>query len=474
MSPKKARNIFFLSVLLIALIYVSAKQALFLSKTPLLDRILENQELTIVTRNTPTTYYIGPDGPTGFEYELAKAFADHLGVRLSVIVQDQFPKILPSIVSGDAHIAAAGITQTPIRENYVRFSTPYQSITQKLIYVGGKKRPRSIKALGDQPIDVIGGSSHVELLKALKKDHPKLTWREHHDVGVSGLLNLLSMNEAQYAIADSHDFAFNQRFYPNLRSALTISPTQSLAWAMHKSTDHSLVDAANEFLALSKQNGLLQALKEKHYGHVPKLDYVGAQTFMKHVGDRLPDVEALIKQVSEEMNIDWRLLAAISYQESLWRPNAVSPTGVRGLMMLTKRTARQLNIADREDPLQSLYGGARYYLDMREKIPERISEPDRTWLALAAYNVGYGHLEDARILTQARNGNPDLWVDVRKNLPLLTQKKWYSKTRFGYARGYEPVRYVQNIRNYYDLLIWKFNELPKTDSPLFFLLPRVL
>ncbi len=127
-------------------------------------------------------------------------------------------------------------------------------------------------------------------------------------------------------------------------------------------------------------------------------------------------------------------------------------------MMLTRATASDLKLEDRVDPHSSINGGTKYFLTMLEKIPERIREPDRTWMALASYNVGFGHLEDARILTQNAGGNPDTWLDVRKHLPLLSNRKWYEKTRHGYARGMEPVVYVQNIRNYFDLLVWLENK----------------
>ena len=122
--------------------------------------------------------------------------------------------------------------------------------------------------------------------------------------------------------------------------------------------------------------------------------------------------------------------------------------------MLTKPTAKSLGVTDREDPMQSIEGGTRYLKKMLKKVPARIEMPDRLWLALAAYNIGYGHLEDARKLAQAQGLNPDSWEDVRDTLPLLSQEKWFSKTKYGYARGYEAVDYVDNIRLYYDTLRW--------------------
>ena len=126
-------------------------------------------------------------------------------------------------------------------------------------------------------------------------------------------------------------------------------------------------------------------------------------------------------------------------------------------MMLTQATAEQVGVKDRTNPKESIFGGALYLKQRLKKIPERIPEPDRTWFALASYNVGFGHLEDARIITQKLGKNPDKWLDVKQSLPLLTKKKWHSKTKYGYARGNEPVIYVDNIRSYLDLLLWYTN-----------------
>lgn len=128
------------------------------------------------------------------------------------------------------------------------------------------------------------------------------------------------------------------------------------------------------------------------------------------------------------------------------------------MMMLTLRTAKQLGISNRLDPKQSIKGGASYLRRVLNKVPERIQEPDRTWFALAGYNVGWGHVEDARIITQKQGGNPDKWADVKTRLPLLQKSKWYKNTKHGYARGSEPVKYVDNIRRYYDVLVWQDEE----------------
>jgi membrane-bound lytic murein transglycosylase F len=153
--------------------------------------------------------------------------------------------------------------------------------------------------------------------------------------------------------------------------------------------------------------------------------------------------------------MDWHLLAAVAYQESHWDPRAQSRTGVRGLMMLTLPTAREMGVDNRLDPGQSLRGGARYLKNIKRRLPDDISEPDRTWFSLAAYNIGMGHLEDARVITERQGGDPHVWREVMEHLPLLQKSKYYQDARYGFARGEEAVTYVQNIRHYYSILEWQ-------------------
>ncbi|NNG14389.1 MAG: membrane-bound lytic murein transglycosylase MltF, partial [Gammaproteobacteria bacterium] len=283
---------------------------------------------------------------------------------------------------------------------------------------------------------------------------------ENTELGSDELLNLVWEQVVDFSVADSNEVVLNQRFYPELSVAFDISEAQPLAWAFPKSDDDSLYKAASDFIHRMKKSGELDTLIERYYGHIEKFNYVGTRTYIKHVHKRLPEYQELFETAARQYEMDWRLLAAVGYQESHWNPGARSPTGVRGIMMLTLPTAEYLGVSDRIDPEQSISGGAQYLANLMKRIPQRIQDPDRTWLALAAYNVGLGHLEDARIITQIRGGNPDVWVDVKENLPLLSRSKWYSKTKHGYARGREPVHYVENIRSYYDILTW-FDEQDK-------------
>ena len=122
--------------------------------------------------------------------------------------------------------------------------------------------------------------------------------------------------------------------------------------------------------------------------------------------------------------------------------------------MLTLDTAEYLGLDNRLDPQSSIFGGARFYARQTERIANTVAEPDRTWMALAAYNVGFNHIKDARTIVEWDGGDPDAWVDLSEALPLLSQRKWYSRVPYGYARGWEPVLYVNNIRAYYNILKW--------------------
>ncbi len=420
---------------------------------PLLEQIQQDNELVVVTRNSATTYYEGTDGPTGFEYELASRFADYLGVELRMDVAQGFEDILELVAEGDAHLAAAGLAITKKRKEEVRFGPVYHQFVPQLVYRNGAPRPKSLADL-DGTLEVVAGSSHEERLEKLKEKYPKLRWETDPDLDSEDMLTLVWQELIDYTVADSHELAINRRYYPEVMPAFDLGEKRSLAWAFRQDKDDSLYMAATVFFKKIHDNGVLEQLIERYFRKTERFDYAGTRSYRAHVEQRLPDYEAMFKQAATMYELDWRLLAAIGYQESRWDPSATSPTGVKGLMMLTKGTAKELGIKDREDPEQSILGGAEYVANMIKLIPERIPEPDRTWLALSAYNVGIGHLEDARKLTRKNKGDADKWVDVKKHLPLLSKEKWFKQTRHGYARGREPVHFVDNVRTYYDILVW--------------------
>jgi len=424
------------------------------SPPSLLDQVLETGELRVVTRDSPTAYTIGPDGPSGPEFDLAQAFADELGVSLVIDPVASISEILPKLLAGDAHMAAAGLSITDTRREYLNFGHPYESVDVHLIYKLGTGKPRSLDDVLGRSIEVMAGSSHVDLLLSIQEAYPTLSWAENADVEIAELLSKVAMGEVDLTIADSPDFDIQRHFYPDLRVALDLDVGDPIAWGFPKGVGDTLLARADDFLIKSDRSGLLAQVHDRYYGYTKKFDYVGTRNFIRHFENRLPRYRPWFEEAGEEWGVDWRLLAAIGYQESHWRAQAVSPTGVRGIMMLTQATASYLGIDDRRDPQSSIFGGAQYFARQTERVADTVAEPDRTWMALAAYNVGFNHIKDARTLVEWANGDPDTWVDMREALPLLAQRKWYSQLPYGYARGWEPVLYVNNIRAYYTILKW--------------------
>ncbi|MDT8409836.1 MAG: membrane-bound lytic murein transglycosylase MltF [Wenzhouxiangellaceae bacterium] len=418
-----------------------------------LDRIFERGRLVMLSINGATTYYLGPNGESGFEYDLARQFAQYLGVPLEVVTLPSVGALLPALSSRQGDFAAANLSRTPERQRQVRFGPVYETVKPVVVYRRGSRRPRNVEDLLDGTLAIIDGTSYDMFLGKLR-DRIGLEWETRDEASIEDLLEAISNEEIDFTIVDSNILDLNRRYFPAVRPAFEFPGEQSLAWAMRLDDDDSLAQKMREFFVVSDSEKILEQLRLRYFSHVDNYESVGTFTFMQQMRERLPRFRHLFEHAAEEIGQDWRLLAAISYQESHWNPNAVSRTGVRGLMMLTMPTARQLGIADRNDPEQSVVGGSRYLQSMLQRLPERIEQPDRLWLALAAYNIGLGHLEDARVLTERQGGNPDRWVDVRVRLPLLTQKRYFSQTRFGYARGYEAASYVENIRTFYEILVW--------------------
>lgn len=428
-----------------------------------MQQILSSGLLRIASTNSPTTYYVGPSGPTGFEYDLAAAFAQDLGVSIEVRIAQNAADALDMVRNNRAHFAAAAVTVTPERQQSFRFTRPVNEVVPQLIYRLGTARPEDPSQISRRLV-VTSRSAAIELLTAMQADFPALEWEETEDYETEELLIQVHEGTLDHTVANSDVLAINRRYFPRLAFAFDLAETQHIAWAFLPSDDAELFRRADEFLSAFSQTELSH-LHDRHFGHVERLDYVGAVTLATHMETRLPKYQALFEAAAEELEMDWRLLAAIGYQESHWDPKAVSPTGVKGIMQLTLDTAKFMNVSNREDPAQSIRGGSRYIKRMIDKLPD-VEEPDRTWLALSAYNMGWGHLRDVQAITQMRGGNPKRWIDIRENLPLLTQSRWHRKTKYGYARGHEAQTFVGNIRTYYDMLMFMTGEEPPAqDEP---------
>ncbi|MDG0802615.1 membrane-bound lytic murein transglycosylase MltF [Pectobacterium polaris] len=411
-----------------------------------LRQILSRGELRISTVNSPLTYAVSNGSPTGLDYELAKRFADYLGVKLVVSSRKNLDELFDDLDGDDADLLAAGLIYNHERLERFRAGPTYYSISQQMVYRLGSPRPKTLDKLQGRLV-VTSGSAHAATLRDLKAEkYPQLNWESASDQSTQELLKQVADGKLDYTLGDSVTIGLMQRIHPQLAVAFDLSDEEPVTWYMRRSHDDSLSAALLDFFSQIVEDGTLARLEEKYLGHVGEFDYVDTTTFLSAIDETLPDLRPLFEKYATD--IDWKLLAAISYQESHWNPLATSPTGVRGLMMLTRNTAESLNVTDRVDPEQSIRGGAQYMSHMMQKMPDTIPEDEKIWFALASYNMGYAHLLDARKLTEKQKGNPDSWVDVKMRLPMLSQKRYYTQTTYGYARGHEAYNYVENIRRY--------------------------
>lgn len=419
-----------------------------------LDRIRQTGAITVVTRAGPAAYYLENGEERGFTFELANRFADHLEVPLKVIVAKSDAEMIELLRAGKADFAAASLINQGLLDNRMTLVPTHQWLTFHLVYRNGGEQPSRLEDIPPHTIHIAGDYLPPDLVESLRVNHPDLQLEIHPELNTQDLLAMIEKGEIAYMIADSNKLVLAMHFHPEIRPALTVGTPLPLAWAFRGAdVDATLIQAARDFHEEIYLNGDLADLFDAYFGHTEEFDYLDSRNFINRYSMRLPDYRDLFEEAANEYQLDWSLLAAISYQESHWDRTARSETGVRGLMMLTKSTAESLGVTNRVNPEQSIRGGAEYFTQMLEKIPVRIQEPDRRWFALAAYNIGFGHLEDARVLADRMGKNPDLWEDVRECLPLLSRKNWFKTTRHGYARGYQAVEFVENIRKYHNTLV---------------------
>jgi membrane-bound lytic murein transglycosylase F len=424
-------------------------------------------ELRVVTLEGPTTYTKGTRGTEGLEFRLAQEFAREQGLDLYM-----YPVATPALMraelaAGRADIAAAQLTADSTWSRVGDAAAVYDQVPQMVVYHRGEEQP-AIADLASLDLLVKAGSPQEQMLRRLKiRLYPKLGWTAVSPYAVDPMQDIQN-GVGDYAVVDANEYAYARHLYPDVVPAFPLPETRPVQWVV-RHTDPDLYASVNRFIEASRQSGLLGSLLVAPSQDHRLLAYEDTRQFHQDLAARLPQYRAWFEEASQETGVDWRLLAAIGYQESKWDPEAQSSMGASGMMMLTSNTADSLGVEDRSDAHESILAGARYFQEVREKVPAHIPEPDRTWLAIAAYNVGYGHVEDARRLAQMRGKNPDSWLDVREQLPLLADESWYDRLKHGFARGAEPAQFVDRIQSFLKLLEWQpGNTLkvhPATDNP---------
>lgn len=414
-----------------------------------LQRIKSSGELHLVGVTSPSTFVTQDGYAHGLQYELARQFAEELGVNLVLDPVDSNEGVLRAIQRNQAQLALTGLTASDPRLGRLLVSDPVVAVNQQLIQRAGERVPASLDALQGRTIAVVADSTEAQTLRSLLAGVPEVTLVEFRQGQPKTLLDLLNEGRVDMVAMHSQDFDTFRPLYPGLKEGMDLQQSDAMAWVFLKAQDQSLYQAAQDFLQRKRADGTLERLA-KFYSSGGVFNRYGTTVFNRDIAQRLPRFQSLFERQASQQALDWRLLAAISYQESKWDPGAVSPTGVRGLMMLTNATAKAVGVRDRTHPEQSIRGGAIYFKQVLNNIPDSVPEPDRTWMALAAYNMGPAHVRSARRLTERLGHNPDSWQDVAANLPRLVQENRASGRAVPDIR--QALHYVQQIRRYYDAI----------------------
>jgi len=442
-------------------------------QAPQLEQVLDRGFLRVATLVNPTIYVPDKNQAQGLEYDLVTRFAASLGLGVHFIIAKNIDDAYKLVAEDKADFAAAGLVVNLNRENKFRYGPSYLSVRRQLIYRQGVDKPKNLQDIGNATLAVEQGSSNQNWLDERSKKGP-LDISAHNNASATddtpatddyairikleesslGTLEALENGTVDYGIVLSHEAMLGQKLSSKIKVARDLGPPVSFAWAFSRLADESLLDKARKFFATIRGNNELKNLIDRHYAQFEQLDRQLAQQFIEDVDSRISPYLAAFKAAGKKYKIDWRLLAAMAYQESKWDPDARSHMGAYGIMQITAPTAQDIGLIDPSNPVKNIMAAAKYLSQLRAMIPDDAQEPDRTYLAMAAYNIGIGHLTDAIKLTKEQGGNPNRWRDIRERLAQLSNPKVYRKLRNGYARGEETIQYVENIRALHDLMIW--------------------
>ncbi|QID17233.1 membrane-bound lytic murein transglycosylase MltF [Nitrogeniibacter mangrovi] len=417
-------------------------------------------ELRVATRVDTVAYRQTAEGETGgFEHDLLVELGNELRIPVRFIVYRSTAQVLNAVRRGDAHLGAAGLGLNRQRRGLI-WSPPVRQM--HLVIAATEPLASTIKRAEDlagHTVTVRRNTLAAEQMKAFQADVPGIRLERVSGRRDGQLLGDLADGKIELLVTDAVHLSAAAVLRPELKSVLPLPNDARMAWVMPPTASPKLVDTVSHFLERAHAEGLIERLEDRYFGYIERLDQTDIAAFVERMQTRLPRFIPMFKWAADRTGVDWRLLAAIAYQESQWDPLAVSFTGVRGLMMLTDDTASRMGVHDRLDPAQSILGGARYYALMRESIDAAVPEPDRSWMAVAAYNLGLGHLRGARQIARSLGRDNTAWIAMRGVLPLLSRPSFARRLKAGPARGGEAVIMTENVRAFYDIL-------QRLDSPM--------
>jgi len=419
-----------------------------------LEEIVKSGYLRVLTRNNDTSFFIYRGHRMGFDYELGKRLAQHLGIRVDMIVTQSWSEMVPALLKGEGDVIAAEVTVTEERKKQVLFAEPWGHTREVVVWKDGSPEIKSAEELSGKDVHVRRGSSYWQTLielngKLRAEGKPEIILQAApDDWETDTILEAVSKGEIVYTVADELLANLHSAYWDNLVLGPKVSAERDLAWAVRQG-DLPLKKAIDDVFREERRKPEFNVLRKKYFEAERTLKKERKDKFYASETGTLSAYDPLVRKYAEQHGFDWRLVAAQIYQESRFDPQRKSWVGAQGLLQIMPATAKGLGITDPTDPEQSIRGGLKYMQQLSDHYKDVVDPIDRYRFALAAYNTGLGHIDDARRLARRAGADATVWRNVAPWVLKLSDKKYASKARYGFCRGSEPVDYVRHIDERY-------------------------
>ena len=421
-----------------------------------LPGLKDRRRLRMITRNNAMTYFIYRGQQVGFEYELMKRFASEHGLRLEIVIPDSHAEMLPYLNEGKGDVVASAMTITEERQGQAAFTQPYKEVNELVVVHADDDSIANLQDLAGRTIHVRASSSFYTTLMALRDSVDGLEIAIVPDnVETEDILAGVEEGIYDLTMCDSHLFDIERAYGRRLKAALSIKPT-ALGWAVRKDNSE-LLAALNKYIKEEK-GGLFFNMMRNRYFKSTRAVARAKDSMRVGLSGQLSPYDDLTKKYASQYGQDWRLITAQMYQESKFDPEAVSWVGAQGLMQVMPSTGEELGFTDLHEPQVGIHAGVKYMRQLINRFDHNLPMEERIRFALASYNVGYGHVLDARRLAREMGWDPNRWFgNVEKAMRLLSQPDYYERARYGFCRGGQPVHYVENIQRFYDAYVEVLN-----------------
>lgn len=428
--------------------------------------IKEKGVLRAMVTYSSTSYFLYRGAPMGYEYEMLERFAEHLGMELELVVSSNIDSMFMDLNNGVVDLIAHGLTITNDRKEIVQFSDYLYLSNQVLV----QRKPEDWRTISwsklqsslihdvieliDDTVSVRQNSSYFDRLENLSEE---LGGRIYIDtlageLSTDRIIEMVVDGELKYTVADKNIARINAAYYPILDVDVPVSFSQRMAWAVRPNSTE-LLTALNSWLKAFKKETVYYVIYNKYFENERAFIRREKSDYFSLNNNQISKYDELIKKFADQLDWDWRFLAALVYQESRFDPKANSWAGANGLMQMMPATAKHLGVKDRSDPEESLEGGTKYLDILWERFEQVEDSIQRVKFTLAAYNCGYNHVVDAQSLARDEKLNPNIWDDNVEDMILkLSYREYYTKpfVKFGYVRGREPYLYVEDIFERYE------------------------